>query len=158
MQEATRIKTPPISTPSSPVLQPRGFFFDYAHPKDDSKSGSEHHSQCSNGSSSNKGKAKDTDSSPGAKEWWEADTKHAYAGNKSTERAKIHKKPRLFAGPSAFDLNLPEHLPSSPLCPKNPLHKGGGKGICAYHGRRRSVGLKVLRRATTESSVETLKS
>jgi parafibromin len=36
----------------------------------------------------------------------------------------------------------PEHLPSSPLCPKNPMHKSKGRGICVYHGRRRSVSLR----------------
>ena len=36
-----------------------------------------------------------------------------------------------------FELNVPEHLPSSPLCPKHPKHKSGGKGICVYHGRNR---------------------
>lgn len=37
-----------------------------------------------------------------------------------------------------FALNIPEHLPSSPLCPKNPKHKSGGKGTCVYHGKRKS--------------------
>jgi hypothetical protein len=35
----------------------------------------------------------------------------------------------------AFELDVPEHLPSSPLCPLNPKHRGGGNGICVYHGR-----------------------
>jgi hypothetical protein len=35
----------------------------------------------------------------------------------------------------AFDWDIPEHLPSSPLCPLNPKHRDGGKGICVYHGR-----------------------
>lgn len=34
-------------------------------------------------------------------------------------------------------LDIPEHLPSSPLCPMHPKHKSGGKGICPFHGRRR---------------------
>lgn len=37
-------------------------------------------------------------------------------------------------------LDIPEHLPSSPLCPMHPKHKSGGKGICPYHGRRRDDG------------------
>ena len=36
----------------------------------------------------------------------------------------------------------PEHLPNSPLCPKHPMHKSKGKGICMYHGRKRSVSLQ----------------
>jgi hypothetical protein len=31
--------------------------------------------------------------------------------------------------------DIPEHLPTSPLCPGNPKHKSGGKGICPYHGK-----------------------
>ena len=30
--------------------------------------------------------------------------------------------------------NVPEHLPSSPLCPKHPKHKSKGTGTCPYHG------------------------
>ncbi|KAL8824669.1 MAG: hypothetical protein Q9191_004898 [Dirinaria sp. TL-2023a] len=36
-----------------------------------------------------------------------------------------------------FELNVPDHLPGSPLCPKHPKHKSGGRGICVYHGRNR---------------------
>lgn len=41
--------------------------------------------------------------------------------------------------PKRFEIDIPEHYPSSPLCPMNPLHPSGGTGICVYHGRRRSV-------------------
>ena len=34
-----------------------------------------------------------------------------------------------------FTLSVPEHLPSSPMCPKHPKNKSGGKGVCVYHGR-----------------------
>ncbi|KAL9018238.1 MAG: hypothetical protein Q9185_004452 [Variospora sp. 1 TL-2023] len=37
-----------------------------------------------------------------------------------------------------FELNVPEHLPSSPLCPRHPKHKSGGKGVCVYHGRTKT--------------------
>ncbi|RYP72068.1 hypothetical protein DL770_008025 [Monosporascus sp. CRB-9-2] len=39
--------------------------------------------------------------------------------------------------PSAFQFDLPEHLPSSPMCPANKKHKSGGTGVCVYHGRRK---------------------
>lgn len=39
---------------------------------------------------------------------------------------------------SIIEWNIPEHLPSSPLCPLHPKYKGGTKGICVYHGRRAS--------------------
>ena len=35
-----------------------------------------------------------------------------------------------------FELNVPEHLPRSPLCPLSPKHKSGGKAICPMHGRK----------------------
>lgn len=54
------------------------------------------------------------------------------------ERTKSKGTPR-----PQFELNLPEHLPSSPLCPKNSKHKSGGTGICVYHGRRRGASLRV---------------
>ena len=37
-----------------------------------------------------------------------------------------------------FQLDVPDHLPNSPLCPLHPKNKSGGTGICVYHGRRRS--------------------
>ncbi|RYP07477.1 hypothetical protein DL764_002484 [Monosporascus ibericus] len=39
--------------------------------------------------------------------------------------------------PSAFKFDLPEHLPSSPMCPANKKHKSGGTGVRVYHGRRK---------------------
>ena len=32
------------------------------------------------------------------------------------------------------DYSIPEHLPTSPLCPRHPKHRSGGKGVCVYHG------------------------
>ncbi|KAK7750493.1 hypothetical protein SLS62_007572 [Diatrype stigma] len=44
--------------------------------------------------------------------------------------------------PGAFAFDLPEHLPSSPMCPANKKHVSGGTGVCVYHGRRkRSAGV-----------------
>ncbi|QSZ32639.1 hypothetical protein DSL72_002218 [Monilinia vaccinii-corymbosi] len=37
-----------------------------------------------------------------------------------------------------FELNIPDHLPSSPLCPTNPMHTSKGLGICPLHGRKRT--------------------
>lgn len=36
---------------------------------------------------------------------------------------------------SEFQLDVPDHLPSSPLCPLNPKYRGGVKAICPLHGR-----------------------
>lgn len=33
-------------------------------------------------------------------------------------------------GISFFEFDTPEHLPSSPMCPANPMHRLKGKGVC----------------------------
>lgn len=137
MQEARRINTPPTS-PDTPSA--RGFFFDMAAPRHDTDSDSH--------SPGTPGITKDSPSL----EWWEADTRH-HQTNKSAHSSK-EKKLLKAQGPaiSQFELNTPEHFPSSPLCPKHPKHASGGSGVCVYHGRRRSVKLKNLKRADTEST------
>ncbi|KAK3111787.1 hypothetical protein LTR53_012615 [Teratosphaeriaceae sp. CCFEE 6253] len=53
-----------------------------------------------------------------------------------------------------FELNVPEHLPGSPLCPLSPKHKSGGKAICPIHGRRkprRSVAAKAAKGAASRN-------
>ena len=34
-----------------------------------------------------------------------------------------------------IDHRIPDHYPTSPLCPRNPKHKSKGQGICWMHGR-----------------------
>ncbi|KAF2226203.1 hypothetical protein BDZ85DRAFT_76987 [Elsinoe ampelina] len=36
---------------------------------------------------------------------------------------------------AGFSFDIPDHLPSSPLCPLHPKHHGGQKLICPMHGR-----------------------
>ncbi|TKA53768.1 hypothetical protein B0A49_12046 [Cryomyces minteri] len=38
-----------------------------------------------------------------------------------------------------FVLDVPDHLPNSPLCPLSPKHKSGGKAVCPSHGRKRTI-------------------
>lgn len=42
--------------------------------------------------------------------------------------------------PKSFEFDLPEHLPTSPMCPANKKHKSGGTGVCVYHGRSKREG------------------
>ncbi|KAI1113479.1 hypothetical protein F5Y14DRAFT_211181 [Nemania sp. NC0429] len=58
---------------------------------------------------------------PPCKEWWEVSVPRSFG---DVDR-------RAFA----FRFDLPEHLPSSPMCPANKRHKSGGTGVCVYHGR-----------------------
>lgn len=40
------------------------------------------------------------------------------------------------------DVNVPEHLPSSPLCPRHWKHRSGGMAVCWMHGRNREGGAR----------------
>jgi hypothetical protein len=39
---------------------------------------------------------------------------------------------------AAFEFNVPDHLPNSPLCPLNEKHKSGGKALCPIHRRKKA--------------------
>lgn len=113
--EARRIGTPPMSSHEG---RHRGFFFDYNAPED--RGTTPNAEEGDSGFPSpvlTRKRVSDID-------WYkvklEADEAHDVTMN--------------------FELNVPDHLPSSPLCPKHPKHKSGGKGICIYHGRNRDVG------------------
>ncbi|KAI0404602.1 hypothetical protein F4802DRAFT_598026 [Xylaria palmicola] len=58
---------------------------------------------------------------PVCKEWWEVSVPMSYGA----------------VDQRTFKFDLPEHLPSSPMCPANKRHKSGGTGVCVYHGRAR---------------------
>jgi hypothetical protein len=73
-------------------------------------------------------------------QWWEQNNTVAKNITAATAR---RRKAECQAPQTRFELNLPEHLPNSPLCPKNPLHKSGGTGVCPFHGRRKSHKLKL---------------
>ena len=49
-------------------------------------------------------------------------------------------------GALTFELNVPDHLPNSPLCPLSPKHKSGGKAICPIHRRKKMSLSPVARR------------
>ncbi|KAF2973403.1 hypothetical protein GQX73_g143 [Xylaria multiplex] len=59
---------------------------------------------------------------PARKEWWEVSVPTSYGA----------------LDQRSFKFDLPEHLPSSPMCPANKRHKSGGTGVCVYHGRAKS--------------------
>ncbi|TGO57692.1 hypothetical protein BCON_0063g00500 [Botryotinia convoluta] len=43
-----------------------------------------------------------------------------------------------FSKAHTFELNVPDHLPNSPLCPANPMHPSNGQAVCPMHGRNRT--------------------
>lgn len=119
VQEATRINTPPMSPVSDGHT--RGFFFELSPPLEDG----DKTSPTSAGSrllDKNQPLA-----SAGGRDWWDV-------ANPEDTLIALEKR-ELRARQAQFELNLPEHFPTSPLCPRNPKHKSGGTGICVYHGR-----------------------
>ncbi|KAG8358298.1 hypothetical protein FVEN_g4250 [Fusarium venenatum] len=119
--EARRIKTPPL-TEGTANGRPRSFFTETVAPADVEEvdiqtSSSRRHSLQT---VYHKSYAPDTT------EWWERIPKQP-----------VRKNP--FQGPATFEFELQEHLPSSPICPANEKHVGGGKGVCVYHGRRKGA-------------------
>lgn len=115
--EARRINTPP-SPKSTLNKQLRGFFFDYNAPNESTSTPSpdavERHPLPSRGQ--RKRSSSGTD-------WFRVKL--------AADEANDAQRP--------FDLNVPDHLPNSPLCPRNPKHRSGGNGICVYHGRKKSI-------------------
>ena len=61
-----------------------------------------------------------------SRQWWD--------GDEDTIVSRAERRP-ITRG--SFVLDIPELLPSSPLCPMHPKHKSAGKGICPFHGRRK---------------------
>lgn len=141
--EATRISTPPDETPGT---SQRNFLFDVSPPTDESKAPS----SVSDSTKAPSTKApsegpipvKRAESSPQSGRQSPLCSSNSPSSNRShnriaqlrdrwetgTQREKEERKYR-------FELDVPEHFPTSPLCPRNPSHKSGGTGICVYHGR-----------------------
>ncbi|KAF9637043.1 hypothetical protein BFW01_g7939 [Lasiodiplodia theobromae] len=72
----------------------------------------------------------DTPPVPG-NDWFRAQLSHIMAEEPPKTNSDVDRQNPSFAW------DVPEHLPGSPLCPLHPKHKGGGKGICVYHGRKK---------------------
>ncbi|KAI4173161.1 MAG: hypothetical protein LQ343_003088 [Gyalolechia ehrenbergii] len=135
--EARRIGTPPLPGNGAKL---RGFFFDYNAPRSAREQGQ------------------------GVGAWPSGPINTAPLPHRKRDKTMKSSRPTTPRSPSArlqssdddvawfrvkvamegrederdkFELNVPEHLPSSPLCPRHPKHKSGGKGVCVYHGRNR---------------------
>lgn len=42
-------------------------------------------------------------------------------------------------GEAQWVVDVPDHLPNSPLCPLSPKHSSGGKAICPIHRRKKTI-------------------
>ncbi|KAI1490562.1 hypothetical protein F5X96DRAFT_694542 [Biscogniauxia mediterranea] len=85
-----------------------------------------------------KTKTKKKTTTESCKEWWEVP-----APVPPSHPLYAHLSPSSYAAMAAaatFEFDVPEHLPSSPMCPTNKRHRSGGTGVCVYHGRRKRSG------------------
>ncbi|KAH7150128.1 hypothetical protein B0J13DRAFT_284190 [Dactylonectria estremocensis] len=121
--EAIRVKTPPIGEYTADG-RPRAFFTSMTPPH---LSGSDL-SSLSRGSSRHLGHRRSMNPQP--RELWEHFPQKPPPQDPSDKATK-------------FEFQVPEHLPSSPMCPTNTNHQTSGTGLCVYHGRKRATsGLK----------------
>ncbi|KAI9746187.1 MAG: hypothetical protein M1818_000868 [Claussenomyces sp. TS43310] len=131
--ELRRINTPPISE----VLlngQMRGFFFDLKPPSEESPH-LEAFSEVLEKNSYPSGEHVATPATNKMQQqryWWDADLTEI-------ERNDLSPTAHTILSPDEFVLEVPEHLPTSPLCPSNHKHVSGGTGVCVYHGRNKSL-------------------
>lgn len=106
------VETPPLKHLTASG-KPRSLFMDIQHPvpcEDESSNSSSTFDSKSRVFSYRKYQ-------PGGKrEWWDAPS------------TTVRRDPAKDV--SVFEFDIPEHLPSSPMCPANPKHKGRGKMVC----------------------------
>lgn len=123
LQEATRIQTPPLDEDTADG-RARGFFTSTSLPTVDGSGHSASESSTRSKRRSPRSEMHRRCMSGQTREWWERVPKRPVRRN-PVDRVR------------AFEFDIPEHLPSSPLCPANKRHNGGGSGVCVYHGRKK---------------------
>jgi hypothetical protein len=119
------VHTPPSSGDPSGG-RARGFFFDLTPSTNSNGANAFPSEQLSESSGTCRHTARSLMDSKGERDWWDVE-----------ELAAV-PMPNRRAEPLDFEMEIPEHLPNSPLCPMHPKHKSGGMGLCMYHGRKRS--------------------
>lgn len=120
--EARRIGTPPLPS-QGPRGPRRSFFFDLNGPRPTTDSSP----------SDSDGDSNDSDT-PSARLFAAARRRSAWTNDWFSVQLMIEDAREA---DEHFELNVPEHLLGSPLCPRSPMHKSGGNGVCVYHGRNR---------------------
>jgi len=130
--EAQRLGTPP--TPGEQedwIFQKREFIFDYnAPPESDIEEGAS--------SEQGKGREKQTEEDAFIPKCTRMERKHSETGWFSLQMAMVEKQAEAEKGKAKIQIqefDIPEHLPTSPLCPKHPKHPSKAKGTCIFHGR-----------------------
>lgn len=121
-----RVSTPPMDEDTADG-KPRGFFTSLTPPEPEIACSQSYVTPGMPSRASPKYNAHRMSIAVPSREWWEQ---------------KPQKPARQLGdtSPAArFEFDVPEHLPSSPMCPANVRHKSGGTGLCVYHGRRRAL-------------------
>lgn len=135
--EARRIKTPPLSSDWNPNRQSRGFFFDYHPPDVETESTNQDDQLIAAQSGSHIDTVNDLFNPTPLRRpktpWVVSD--HDWNSVMIAEADQLEEERE----DQELDYDIPDHLPSSPLCPKHPKHKSGGKGVCVTHGRNGSL-------------------
>ena len=137
--EARRINTPPSGKHKGP-----GFFFDYTAPVDAPPFERRPTADKYGGSASlfaddSDKENNDDNDSPSIHAKKHNHKKSRRVSETEWYRVKldaIDKETPREQSRMAFVEEVPDHLPNSPLCPRNPKHKSGGRGVCAMHGRQ----------------------
>jgi parafibromin len=136
--EARRVHTPPLPR-DGPGQKRMGFFFDYTAPSPTGVAAVD-------ARAAESGKCPPSPSAQGrpvrsrtvgGRHWLETQLAGLAAvnvrGNESKRTAGLMRDPNREN--EVVDWNVPEHLPSSPLCPRHEKHRGGGREVCWMHGR-----------------------
>ncbi|KAK3323466.1 hypothetical protein B0T19DRAFT_442967 [Cercophora scortea] len=135
--EAGRVFTPPLKEDTADG-KPRGLFFDVNGPSEHGGSASSTASTRgtrNTASSARKGEREREREAKKAREWWDTPPSSLVAVAVAAASKREFKEGKA----ALFEFDVPEHLPSSPMCPANPKHSSKGKGVCVYHGRRKSI-------------------
>lgn len=134
--EARRVNTPPlITTTHEKGNKVTGYFWDFWYSDDDDR-----------GSKASRG-SPDLETTeyrqpfPQPKVDAVGDPTAEVEGEKDWYRVRLDRimdedEPRDLGERKLFDWDIPDHLPSSPLCPLHTKYRGHGKRVCVYHGRR----------------------
>ncbi len=139
-QEATRVTTPPLKEDTIDG-RVRGLFFDISGPSEsDRQQGSESTSSTrgtltnnsstwgnSTVASQNHHQSRRNEHYPRRRrEWWDTPSKSMTSAASAAAASRKNQMRKA----ALFEFNVPEHLPTSPMCPANPKNKSEGKGVC----------------------------
>ncbi|KAK5987938.1 hypothetical protein PT974_12074 [Cladobotryum mycophilum] len=123
--EAVRVSTPPMDEDTADG-KPRGFFTAMTPPILQNGTETVFGTTASSTRSGSRYSIHGNNMTSQPREWWEQKPQRMRGRNILDSSAR------------KFEFDVPEHLPSSPMCPANSRHKSGGTGLCVYHGRRRA--------------------